>query len=426
MKSFVHFFSGIVVNFSRWLFPVFYKEQQSAKFLIPLPVFNKIINRHHILLIPMICTVMYQGKVSAKNIETQKPVTASVANTNFESFQRPTVFESLITNLYANVNNVYNLADGNMVIYDDAYSNSVDGADARKLTNWGENFGMVRDNITLAVEKRKVMRSIDTVFYDMSNLRNIPYKLEIQGSNLNHPGMVGFLEDVFLGTRIALSLTETTRYLFNVSATAGSSARNRFRAIFFTISSGPLPVSFTSINAKKIQNKTTINWQVSNQLSIQSYQVQSSINGTNFTAVGNVSATINSSLASSYQWTDEVIATGTKYYRVLSIDMAGNNKYSPVVVINGSKNIAGFSILANPVQGNDVKVSFTNKEKGDYSIRVFNGDGKMIFSSKTMHTEGTTTYSYALPPNTMSGNYFVEIADVKNTRQVLPVVILNQ
>jgi hypothetical protein len=369
---------------------------------------------------------MYQGKVGAKSIEAGKPVANTFSNTNSQTFQRPTVFESLIANLYANVNNVYNLADGNMVIFDDAYSNSVDGADARKLTNWGENFGMVRDNITLAVEKRKVMRAIDTVFYDMSNLRNIPYKLEIQASNLNHPGMVGFLEDVFLGTRVSLSLTETTRYLFNVSSTAGSSAKNRFRAIFFTMSSGPLPVNFISINAKNTQNKTTITWQVRNQLNIDGYQVQSSINGINFTTVGNVNANSNNNLASTYQWTDDLLNTGTKYYRVLSIDIEGNNKYSPIVVMNGSKNIGDFSILSNPVQGNNVKVLFSNKEKGDYSIRMYNGEGKMIFSSKTLHTEGTTSYSYALPANTTSGNYFMEIADTKNTRKVLPVVILNQ
>jgi hypothetical protein len=426
MKALVHFFSGIVINFSQWLFPVFYKERKGVKFLIPLPVFNKIFNKNNILLIPMICTVIYQGKVSAKNGEAFKTFAATLSNTNFQSLQRPTVFENLIANLYANVNNVYNLADGNMVIFDDTYSNSVDGADARKLTNWGENFGMVRDNIRLAVEKRKVMRAIDTIFYDMSNLRNISYKLEIQASNLNHPDMVGFLEDVFLGTRVSLSLTETTRYLFNVTSTAGSSARNRFRAIFFTISSATLPVSFTSINAKKLQNKTTINWQVSNQLNIEGYQIQSSNNGINFTTVGNVSAIVNSNLASSYQWTDDVIATGTKYYRVLSIDIAGNNKYSPVVIMNGSKNIAGFSILSNPVQGNDIKVLFSNKEKGDYSMRVFNGEGKMIFSSKTLHTEGTTAYSYGLPSNITSGNYYIEIADAKNSREVLPVVILNQ
>jgi hypothetical protein len=57
---------------------------------------------------------------------------------------------------------------------------------------------------------------------------------------------------------------------------------------------------------------------------------------------------------------------------------------------------------------------------------MYNGEGKMIFSSKTLHTEGTTSYSYALPANTTSGNYFMEIADTKNTRKVLPVVILNQ
>ena len=425
MKAFSHLLSGFVINFFPWLLPVFYNERNGAKFLIPIPVLSRANSKQYILLIPMICSVMYQGKVAAKNLEVLKPVAATLSNTHCTTLMRPVAFESLIANLYANVNNVYSLADGSMVIYDDAYSNAVDGADARKLTNWGENFGMIRDNITLAVEKRKLMRETDTVFYDMGNVRNIPYKLEINASNLNHPGMVGFLEDVFLGTKVSLSLTETTRYLFNVTATAGSSARNRFRVIFFTISSATLPVSFISINAQKIQGRTTINWQVSNQVNIHGYQVQSSINGTNFTPVGDVSAIQNSTTALAYQWIDELIATGIKYYRVMSNDIAGSNKYSPVVVTNSNKNIAGFGILSNPVRGNNVKLMFSNKDKGIYSIRIFGGDGKMIFSNKTYHTVGTTTYNYALPVNTINGNYFVEIADEKNTRQILPVIIFN-
>ena len=425
MKAFAHLLSGFVNNFFQWFFPVFYKERNGAKFLIPIPVFSKANNKQYMLLIPMICSVMYQGKVAAKNLEAFEPVAATYSSTHSTTLMHPVAFESLIANLYANVNNVYSLADGSMVIYDDAYSNAVDVADARKLINWGENFGMIRDNITLAVEKRKLMRETDTVFYDLGNVRNIPYKLEIQASNLNHPGMVGFLEDVFLGTKVSLSLTETTRYLFNVTATAGSSARNRFRAIFFTVSSATLPVSFVSINTLKIQGKTTINWQVSNQVNIHNYQVQSSVNGINFTPVGNVNAIQNSTMVLQYQWIDELIATGIKYYRVMSIDIAGRNKYSSVVVINNTRNKAEFSILSNPVRGNNVKVMFSNKEKGIYSIRIFSGDGKIIFSNKTYHSVGTTTYTYALPVNTINGNYFIEIADEKNTRQILPVVIFN-
>jgi len=425
MKTSVHFFSVILLTLFKWLFPNFFNERGGAKFLIPIPVFNNLINKNHILLIPIICTVMYQGKVSAKNSKAFKPVESINVIINTKAILQPAATEILITNLYASVNNVYNLADGNMVLFDDAYSNAVDGADARKLTNWGENFGMIKENIKLAVEKRKIMRANDTIFYDMSNLRSIGYKLEIQASNLNHPGMVGFLEDVFLGTRTALSLTETTRYLFNVTSTAGSSAKNRFRAIFFSISSGALPVNFTSINTNRVQNKTVINWQVNNQLNIEGYQVQSSLNGIAFTTVGRVSAITNSTMVASYQWIDDVIATGTKYYRVLSIDIAGNNKYSPIVTINGNKNKKNFSVLSNPVKGNDMKIMFNQKEKGNYSIRVFNGDSKLIFLNTTLHTEGTSTYNFALPVNTVSGYYYVEIVDAKNTKEVLPIVILN-
>ena len=45
--------------------------------------------------------------------------------------------------------------DGNMTNFHDIFSNAVGNDDALKLSNSGENFGLLRDGRRLAVEQRK-------------------------------------------------------------------------------------------------------------------------------------------------------------------------------------------------------------------------------------------------------------------------------
>ncbi|MEI9934431.1 MAG: hypothetical protein WDM71_06170 [Ferruginibacter sp.] len=58
----------------------------------------------------------------------------------------------LPTNL---IDSTAKVADGNVIVFDNAYSDSVDGNDALKLFNSGENLGILRSNKTLVIEARK-------------------------------------------------------------------------------------------------------------------------------------------------------------------------------------------------------------------------------------------------------------------------------
>ncbi|MEP6750196.1 MAG: hypothetical protein ABJB86_20830, partial [Bacteroidota bacterium] len=54
-------------------------------------------------------------------------------------------------------------ADGNRVVFASQYSNGIDGNDAIKFTNPGENFGLLRNGSLLAVEARQPIANGDTL-----------------------------------------------------------------------------------------------------------------------------------------------------------------------------------------------------------------------------------------------------------------------
>jgi len=140
--------------------------------------------------------------------------------------------KQLRTNLRVLIGNVPVLIDGTLLQYDNAYSNSIDINDAAKLGNTGENFGMMRNNNLLSVERRAPILLSDTIFYNLGQMRVQQYQLEFIPDQLEQPGMQAFLEDNYLHTATPVSLREPTIIKFGVVNIPGSYASNRFRLVF--------------------------------------------------------------------------------------------------------------------------------------------------------------------------------------------------
>ncbi len=141
--------------------------------------------------------------------------------------------EQLRGNLYAvNADSTYDLYDGNLTMFNIDNSNSVNEMDAVKMTNFGENFGLLRGTTTLVIERRKSITTTDTIFFKMWKMRLTAYKLELLVNGLAKLGLTGIFEDNYLNTRTPLNLDGVNSSVFTVTNTAASYAAGRFRIIF--------------------------------------------------------------------------------------------------------------------------------------------------------------------------------------------------
>jgi len=113
-----------------------------------------------------------------------------------------------------------------------------------------------------------------------------------------------------------------------------------------------VPIKFIRNTAKNANNRTSINWQV-NQTESQgvNYEIEHSINGIDFSVVGNVASKNNGNgSVENYQWeTQETIAT-TSYYRIKAIEN-GQVTYSLISSINPTQKLH-FTIYPNPISAN--------------------------------------------------------------------------
>lgn len=139
---------------------------------------------------------------------------------------------SLITNLYSVDASGEALTDGTMHLFDNSYSNQIDGKDALKLTNFGLNLGIISDNKTLVVEKRQPLTSSDVITFSLTNAKPQQYRFEFVAKGLDQTGLTGYLVDNYLKTTTPVHLNGTTSVNFSINADAGSSATDRFYITF--------------------------------------------------------------------------------------------------------------------------------------------------------------------------------------------------
>ena len=76
-------------------------------------------------------------------------------------------YQLMSTNFYIVDANGPTLMDGNITIYDTQYSNGVDWNDGTKMNNGGENWGLIRNGVSLVVERRQLVTGPDTAYFNM-------------------------------------------------------------------------------------------------------------------------------------------------------------------------------------------------------------------------------------------------------------------
>lgn len=124
------------------------------------------------------------------------------------------------------------ICDGNKVVFGNEYSNDIDGNDAGKLQNPGENFMITKKSgAVLAIEKRQPVSFSDTIFYSFNNLRQIAYKLKFTPANLWEDSLHAILVDQYLDKAISLSLTNCGFVDFTVDENEASYTK-RFMVVF--------------------------------------------------------------------------------------------------------------------------------------------------------------------------------------------------
>src|SRR5882757_7038889 len=124
----------------------------------------------------------------------------------------------------------------------------------------------------------------------------------------------------------------------------------------------PLPVTLYEIRAAQKPGGIEVLWKVAGESNMAKYEVERSIDGQNFTKIGEV-ASQNSPQSITYSLLDVNPNNGVNFYRLRLIDRDGSKRYSSIVRVDLSGMNTGMSIYPNPVVNKQVTVQLNNLSK---------------------------------------------------------------
>jgi hypothetical protein len=348
-------------------------------------------------------------------------LTESSKTTGYNDVFRPEApvgtSSQLVTNLYEGA--AYDLSDVAVSVFNSGYSDAVDGTDAIKLSNTGTNMGISREGKILSIEGRQLINSTDTIFYNMWNLKAQPYKFSFVPSGLN-TGLTAYLQDSYLGTSTAVDLNSGSSVAFTVDNNAASSKADRFRLVFN--GSSPVPVTFSSVQAYQLSTAIDVKWSVSAETGVSSYVVERSADGVNFSKIAIVTAN-NTGAAASYIYADNAPVAGANYYRIRSVGISGDSRYTGIVKVDMGSVKSGIAIYPNPVTGNRLGLQLQNLEAGKYGLRVFTAAGQEVYKSQVNHGGGSATQVLTLPAGLAAGMYKLEMVSPQGSSYVEKLII---
>lgn len=308
----------------------------------------------------------------------------------FRPADNPVVTESLITNLYLIDNNgSTKMADGTVVQFNDLFSADVDFADAIKFGNSNEQLSFSRNNNSLALERRPLINYRDTLFLKLTKTVERKYRFQFISTNLNHPGMEGFLQDAYTGLSTPINLNGITFFDFFINTDSVSFLSTRFRIVFKPAEL--LPVNFIWCKATAIQNnhvsagKILVSWKTSDDRDVNSYDIERSVNGIDFYRLYSVNSKNNSNAVNQYNWEDCCPAKGMNFYRISSKNHQGEILYSEIAKVNSLQTAYRISLKNNPVTDGLIRIQLNEMPAGNFRFEVLNSNGQLVKTGSIVH-----------------------------------------
>lgn len=179
-----------------------------------------------------------------------------------------------------------------------------------------------------------------------------------------------------------------------------------------------LPIQNNIPQLKAQNGNVLVQWETYNQLGTEVFEIEKSLDGTNFVKAGSV----NAHPAANYSWVDNNAPSGAVYYRIREVNIDGKYSYSEIAMIRLAGQAGDIYIYPNPVTGNLIQLYFNNMKAGKYTIQVFNTSGQIVHHGTIQHTTSVAQQSIRVSNGLTPGLHLVVITDAAGNKRNISVV----
>jgi hypothetical protein len=190
--------------------------------------------------------------------------------------------------------------------------------------------------------------------------------------------------------------------LNNPASRCGNLSKNSVKVTINT----PQPVKLINLAGRRVNNKVLVSWSTANEVNSSHFVVERSANGSQFIALGNVTAAGNSSTLSQYSFNDLLPLAQTGYYRIKMVDKDGSFAHSNVVLVKIDKANPLLVVYPNPVK-NQLNAEFTVEKAAKVEFTITDITGSVILRSNKQAQKGYNQFSFSVQ-QLSAGTYLLQ------------------
>lgn len=212
--------------------------------------------------------------------------------------------------------------------------------------------------------------------------------INLPDSNVNEPGSHGYvsfrikpLNSISVGDTI--HNTSSVYFDYNLPVETNDAftvIKNNFVV---------LPLTFLSFTGVYRNDHGILYWSTANEINVKKFLVERSLNGSDFSVIGEEPALSNNS---NYQFDDNLSneTANSFYYRIKEVDADNKIKYSNVILLRRIMNSLQISVNPNPAN-NIALLTIVSDRDTNVRINIFDVNGKIVLNQSNVVYQGNNT-----------------------------------
>ncbi|HKC34660.1 MAG TPA: T9SS type A sorting domain-containing protein [Chitinophagaceae bacterium] len=182
-----------------------------------------------------------------------------------------------------------------------------------------------------------------------------------------------------------------------------------FASIFQTLNAQTNPAL---VNNFTIDNDLSagyrLSWTVANNEVVSKFELQKSVNGSDFNTIAVLNASIKSG-AEIYAYNETTIPADKVMYRLKMLSKGFDTYYSRILLFQPKRSTdKNIKIIGNPVN-DKLTLSFNLSSSQQVDLKIYSVSGNIVFSQKVNSPDRGTTIIIPLSSTFKTGMYVVEI-----------------
>jgi hypothetical protein len=174
----------------------------------------------------------------------------------------------------------------------------------------------------------------------------------------------------------------------------------------------PLPVELSFFDGACEEQGIVLEWETISEINSDYFEVYSSLNGIDFTLLGQVAAIGNTNTTSNYEYIDENPSSQDTYYKLIQYDYDRQSNELPVIKTSPCNNSGNINVF-NSSEG-VITLEYTGIVDEDIDVILYDAKGKQLGTNYTFNTtKGFNTFNINYN-NIAFGSYLVTIQTSSN------------